>query len=378
MGDWQGALAALKKANQLPHGGTSCEWFFLAMAHGQLGDAKQARQCYDRGVQYLEKNQIKIKKSSPTLDIQLRGFKSEAEKLLAIQPPAPAQKTKSRAELAAEAEVLDRQIKAKADAVLYVRRGRVHATLGQHDKALSDYTEALQAKPDYAPARLERARLYLALEQWDNACADFAQEFKRDPDNLESTYGYAGALLLAGDMKGYQQLCARLIERGDNLKAVNQPGRKSFLVARICLLAPDAVADPARPGQLAEQAVKAQRAVYTYHTLALAHYRAGRQAEAFAQIQKSMQVEPMWSAQPVNGLVLAMIHHRLGDADEAQEWLDKAIQGVERLRRDTSRGPIGNPGMHSHDWMSWLLLRREAEVLLHTDPESRNSDSNDS
>ena len=35
------------------------DWFYLAMAHWQLGEKEQARQWYDRAVEWMDKNQPK-------------------------------------------------------------------------------------------------------------------------------------------------------------------------------------------------------------------------------------------------------------------------------------------------------------------------------
>src|SRR5262249_40893931 len=42
-GDWKAAIAALEQSMALRKGGDSNDWFFLAMAHGQLGDKDKAR-----------------------------------------------------------------------------------------------------------------------------------------------------------------------------------------------------------------------------------------------------------------------------------------------------------------------------------------------
>jgi tetratricopeptide (TPR) repeat protein len=42
-GDWKATVEALKKSMELRHGGDSFDWFFLAMAHWQLGNKDEAR-----------------------------------------------------------------------------------------------------------------------------------------------------------------------------------------------------------------------------------------------------------------------------------------------------------------------------------------------
>ena len=79
-GDWKAARAALEKSMELRKGGDSFDWFFLAMAHWQLGDKEQARKWYDQGVTWMEKN-------APQ-DEELRRFRAEAAALLDL-PHSP-------------------------------------------------------------------------------------------------------------------------------------------------------------------------------------------------------------------------------------------------------------------------------------------------
>jgi tetratricopeptide (TPR) repeat protein len=80
-GEYQAAVTKLEKAIELrgtenPNS-TAMNAFFLAMAHGQLGNIVKAHQWYDRAGRIMEKNQPK--------DPQLRRFRAEAEAVLAIK-----------------------------------------------------------------------------------------------------------------------------------------------------------------------------------------------------------------------------------------------------------------------------------------------------
>ena len=77
-GDCQAAITALKKSMDLRRGGDSFEWFFLAMAHWQLGEKVEARKWFDRAVQWMEKNDPQNE--------ELRRFRAEAEQLMNSQP----------------------------------------------------------------------------------------------------------------------------------------------------------------------------------------------------------------------------------------------------------------------------------------------------
>jgi hypothetical protein len=62
---------------QAPKGGTSGQWFALAMAHWQLGDNAEARRWYDRAVEWMDKNY-------PTSEVFTR-FRAEAAELLGVE-----------------------------------------------------------------------------------------------------------------------------------------------------------------------------------------------------------------------------------------------------------------------------------------------------
>jgi uncharacterized protein HemY len=76
-GDWKAAVTALGKSMELRQGGDAFDWFFLAMAHWQMGDKKQARRWYDKAVPWMEKNRPQ--------DEELRCFQAEAAALLGVK-----------------------------------------------------------------------------------------------------------------------------------------------------------------------------------------------------------------------------------------------------------------------------------------------------
>src|SRR5262249_3235753 len=161
-------------------------------------------------------------------------------------------------------------------------------------KAIAEYSTAIDRQPRHADAWLMRGIAHFHRGRYDEASADFAQRLKLTPDALETTYAYAAALVLSGDAEGYRRRRARLLERAKHLRCGNRPGRKSYLLARICLLAPDAVPDPDQVLQLAEEAVRAERDSHELHTLGLAHYRAGRHDESIKLFHESMKADARW------------------------------------------------------------------------------------
>src|SRR5262249_15058187 len=78
-GNWQDAVEWLNKSMEVRQGGDSFDWFFLAMAHWQLGHKDEARKWYDKAVAWMEEHEPKNE--------ELVRFGAEAEELLGVPPP---------------------------------------------------------------------------------------------------------------------------------------------------------------------------------------------------------------------------------------------------------------------------------------------------
>jgi tetratricopeptide (TPR) repeat protein len=80
-GQWQSAIDALNKSMELRKGGDATDWFFLSMAHWQLGHQDEARQWHDKAFQWINKNQPN--------NGELRRFREEAAGVLGISQEKP-------------------------------------------------------------------------------------------------------------------------------------------------------------------------------------------------------------------------------------------------------------------------------------------------
>ena len=76
-GDWTAAVVALDKSCELWQGGDIFDWLFLAMAHWQLGEKKEARKWFDQAVAWIEKNKPQ--------DDDTKRFREEAAELLGVK-----------------------------------------------------------------------------------------------------------------------------------------------------------------------------------------------------------------------------------------------------------------------------------------------------
>lgn len=77
-GDWKGAIKTLTKSMELRNQGDSSEYFFLALCHWQLGEKETSRKCYDKGIQWLEKNKPE--------DAEYGRFRAEAAEAIGSKP----------------------------------------------------------------------------------------------------------------------------------------------------------------------------------------------------------------------------------------------------------------------------------------------------
>jgi tetratricopeptide (TPR) repeat protein len=82
VGDFKQAITALEKSMQLRAGGDPNDWFFLAMAHWQLGHKDEARSWYDKATKWMDQKQSKSN--------ELIRFRAEAAELLGITEPQSA------------------------------------------------------------------------------------------------------------------------------------------------------------------------------------------------------------------------------------------------------------------------------------------------
>jgi tetratricopeptide (TPR) repeat protein len=98
---------------------------------------------------------------------------------------------------------LNKEIVAHPDSPwLYRSRSNAHRNLGEIDKALSDFGEFLKRKKASDDARIgERGDLYLRKGDFDRAIADYSEAINKQPDSTDRYDKRALAYRLKGDYK---------------------------------------------------------------------------------------------------------------------------------------------------------------------------------
>ncbi len=266
------------------------------------------------------------------------------------------------------------------DISFWYSRGEAYSARGEWEKAVRDYSKVLKLEAqaralagvsrsasDVAWARHNRGTAYAALGQWDKAASDFAKMLEPEPlADPWSWYEQAHLRLQLGDVQGYRQLCARMLER---FGKGAQPNEIAML-AHTCVLGPDALEDEAQVLELAKQRLKlnpppTSHQFWSEHVMALAYYRAGQYDDAIAYLGQWLEANPHWGPNVLNWLVLALAHEQLGHDAEARKWLDQADDYIGKATQQPAekKGRFAPPGWRWQDWSGVQLLRAEVETL---------------
>jgi tetratricopeptide (TPR) repeat protein len=226
---------------------------------------------------------------------------------------------------------------------------RAAAREEQWPNLLAHLGRLIEAEPGQWSLYVRRGDAHAGLREWQKAAADYARAIALGSDDPQLWMRQALAWLAAGDLGGYRKTCAAALERLGEAK----DSEEMNMVAWICALGPNAVADFTRPVRLAEKAVASDpNDAGLINTLGALLYRAGRFDVAVQRLNESMALGGP-EVGLYDSLFLAMAHERLGHAEEARQWLSKAAP----LVRQTT---LGFP------WYSWVtprLLFQEAEAL---------------
>ena len=112
---------------------------------------------------------------------------------------------------------------------------------------------------------------------------------------------------------------------------------------------------------MAEKGVQRHpQAPWEHFSLGLVRYRAGDDEGAVAALNNTSD----WLSGRLANPVLAMAYHRLGREREAREALDRATQEIEPVAEAFLRNPAGFMPILWWDWLSCLILHREARTVV--------------
>jgi len=192
--------------------------------------------------------------------------------------------------------------------------------------------------------------------EWKQAALVLDRAIALRPDELDWLICSAILRLNQGDLEGYRKRCREMLDR---FGTTNQPGR-AHTIGLTLLLVPEPVGDRDELLALAKVAARTGQSRYV-RTLAMAHYRQGRVAEARELLQKVSTAPYRGYSKAKTLFFLAMAHHRLGESNEAQRRLQEAVREFDRAAAGIKNG---NYGRLWRRWMTVAIVRREAESLI--------------
>ncbi len=364
-GDWQAAIETLKHADELDGADHfSHNAFFIAMAHWQLGEKDQARKWYAAALVWMQKRL--------SAHETLIRFRAEAAGLLGLSEeltPEQVEAVKDEAKFLSLVLDADPGVgwASYARAVLHRSRGEHEKADADLRRALENYSQLIDRDPKAWPSWAHRGDIHAELGQWKEAATDLAKAAELAPKLIVLKYRQALCRLGQGDKDGYRKLCGEMLDRS------GQEPEAAYWTAWTCVLAADAAAEPARFVQLAESASARHQGEFDYlNTLGAACFRAGRVDDALknlSQAEAALKAKPdPRQAVAYNWFYLAMTHHRLGRAEEARQWLARAVEESGRMLKEGPKNPASpnafEPAVPWNRRLTLELLRREAEAMI--------------
>jgi tetratricopeptide (TPR) repeat protein len=253
------------------------------------------------------------------------------------------------------------------DPVAHEDLGRFLEGQARYGEAEAEFNEAIKLQPGHGWFWVLRGWACADRDQWDKASADFIKAAQCKEPHQDAWYSRAMLHLRDGNLDGYRSMCSEMLERF------------GAGATWTCTLSPGSGADPDRIVSLAENLLaKSSRDHWHVNQLGAALYRAGRFEEAVPRLTEATELSchPYRTNMLDTWLYLAMAHHRLGHAEEARRWLDRAVQGTQEALKSPAdpSGKSGNPdGVIPLNWSRRLtlgLLRREAEQRIQA-PETK-------
>jgi tetratricopeptide (TPR) repeat protein len=245
----------------------------------------------------------------------------------------------------------------------HMARALLYDAFGRGDEARVDFDKALQLDPTQPLFWAWRASFHAQHARWNETVTDFSKLIELQPECMDCWYQRCLARLGGGQVDEYRRDCREMLQRfGQTDKAGDR-----YWVAWACVLAPDATTDWATAVGLAEKTLQNDPQSATYlNTFGAVLYRAGRYDEALTRLSEAAALfqepsEAIKSPPASPWFFLAMTQHRLGHAEEAKQWLDKAVTRTDIIFAEADRGTAD---------LSWdrrltlKLLRDEAAALL--------------
>jgi tetratricopeptide (TPR) repeat protein len=211
------------------------------------------------------------------------------------------------------------------------------------------------------PTRRCRAYIRAQLGQWQEAAAECL--WVRDhqpPADMQPWLRMVSLLALAGHVDEARQLARKALQRSNLLV---RGGSAAYLAHTLSLLE-GTVDDACLPVHLAETARLTNKEPWVPPILALAYFRAGQLDQALQWSQHRADAP----CRPTNLMILALIHQRRGQPEEAKKALAEVEQWFQELAGGEPHLLVRCAPMES---LEFLVLLNEAQSKIGTNSGGR-------
>lgn len=304
-GDWRNALETLMRADDLMGGSFfGSNALFIAMTQWQLGNRETAIQWYTAALLWTDRY-------SPS-DEEVLGFRTEAATLLGVSEVlslAHQQIPKDSVEL------YNVILAARPDAAWpYGKRGRVYMTQNEDDKAIADFTRAIELQPNAWLHWADRGTSQRRLKQFDAAFADLSEALQRN-DQIAWVWDERAQTQVSQEL--YDEALADYSQAIElDSKDANYWNRRGVAYEKHGQVE-QALADYTQATKLSPSTV------FYWHNLADLNSRMGQYEKAIAARTKLLEITPghaySWNARGVAHSHLGQDEQALADYRQATE-----------------------------------------------------------
>jgi tetratricopeptide (TPR) repeat protein len=246
--------------------------------------------------------------------------------------------------------------------------------LGRYDvasvrAATMIFRKLTESVPDNWHYWYELGHAHGRIRQWSEAERALRKVIELDPGHSFAHLQVAAILAGRADQAAYRQFCKGAREQlksGDSLA--------QFRSYEAALWAPNTVSDP---NQLVDGIRRQSGIGRSWHECAvgIAHHRAGHPQDAIEWLEKVIEDVSNHSLVIARAHVgLALVHHQLGDSEEAQRQVEEARRQKADHLEQRSDEDLGN------HWISIRILEvldAEAEGLLKQQQKKKKTTTND-
>jgi tetratricopeptide (TPR) repeat protein len=225
-----------------------------------------------------------------------------------------------------------------------------------------------ELRPDEPAVWIGRGQYWALRSHWPEALEAYRRGARLSRIS-DTTFQYAGILMLAGDRQQFRDYCSRLTS------LVDEPHDSftAFQLAHSCGIAAENDVPLEKLVEWAKKGVTENKNAWELHVLGLAQYRAGQFDEAIQSLETSNAGNWPPLAKVQNDLVLAMAHHWQGNHENAEQFLHQAKAAIDKARPLQADEPVA---VAVPDWIGIEVLRREAEGLIES-PENLEQEQNE-